>query len=266
MKINYKETTTDLLARIDIHNQFGSRNIDDWMLDQIPLKKGMKILDVACGAGKQCFSFYHQLEGDCEIVGVDVSKDLLEKAKQESEEKDFDITFGILDFNKAFDIEDDEYDLLSCCFAIYYAENIAFTIKEMHRVLKPGGKLFTTGPMPQNKNVFYEIISEATQKNIPLMPGSSRYDSEILDTIKSHFSKVDISIFENPLTFNTAEPFLQYTRASLSEDRKLWTDFFKDKDDFEKIMNQISVVANKYIENDGKIVLTKVVGGFLATK
>jgi len=266
MKINYKETTTDLLARIDIHNQFGSRNIDDWMLDQIPLKKGMKILDVACGAGKQCFSFYHQLEGDCGIMGVDVSQDLLEKAKHESEEKDFDITFGILDFNKAFDIEDDEYDLLSCCFAIYYAENIAFTIKEMHRVLKPGGKLFTTGPMPQNKKVFYEIISEATQKNIPPMPGSSRYDSEILDTIKSHFSKVDNSIFENPLIFNTAEPFLQYTRASLSEDRKLWTDFFNDKDDFEKIMNQISVVANKYIENNGNIVMTKVVGGFLATK
>lgn len=266
MKINYRETTTDLLARIDIHNQYGSRDIDEWMIDLLPLKKGMKILDIACGAGKQCFSFYNELGGDCEITGMDVSQDLLEKAEQESLVKDYDITFGVLDFNKAFDIEDDEFDLLSCCFAIYYAENISFTVKEMHRVLKTGGRLFTTGPMPQNKKVFYEIIAEATGKTIPPMPGSSRYDSEILDSIKSHFNKVDINIFENPLTFQSAEPFLEYTRASLSEDRKLWKDFFKGKDDFEKVMTEIAQVAEHRIEKDGKIIMTKVVGGFLATK
>jgi len=266
MKINYQETTADLIARINIHNQYGSRDIDEWMLDLLPLRKGMKILDVACGAGKQCFYFYKELGGDCEIVGGDVSADLLEKAKQEAQNKEYEIDFRTLDFNKAFDFEDDEFDLVSCCFAIYYAENIPFTIKEMHRVLKPGGKLFTTGPMPQNKQVFYDIITEATGKEIPPMPGSSRYASEILDTIKEDFSKVEVNIFENPLTFTTADPFLQYTRASLSEDRKLWKDFFTGKEGFEDIMTKITKVAEQRIQQEGKIVMTKVVGGFVATK
>ena len=52
MKINYQETTSDLLKRIDIHSKFGSRDIDQWMLDLLKLNKGLKILDVACGAGK----------------------------------------------------------------------------------------------------------------------------------------------------------------------------------------------------------------------
>jgi len=266
MKINFRETTTDLIARINIHNQYGSRDIDEWMLDLLRLKKGIKILDVACGAGKQCFYFYKELGGECEIVGGDVSAELLNKAKQEAQLKEYEIDFLMLDFNKALDFEDEEFDLVSCCFAIYYAENIPFTIKEMHRVLKPGGKLFTTGPMPQNKKVFYDIILEATGKPIPLMPGSSRYNSEILDTIKDNFSKVDVNVFENPLTFPTAEPFLQYTRASLSEDRKLWKDLFSGKDSFNDIMKKISQIAEKRIQNDGKIVMTKVVGGFLATK
>ncbi len=266
MKINYQETTADLIARINIHNQYGSRDIDEWMLDLLPLKKGMKILDIACGAGKQCFYFYKELGGDCEIVGGDVSAELLEKAKHEAQNKEYEIDFRTLDFNKAFDFEDDEFDLVSCCFAIYYAENIPFTIKEMHRVLKPGGKLFTTGPMPQNKQIFYDIISEATGKQIPPMPGSSRYASEILDTIKEDFSKVEVNIFENPLTFSTADPFLQYTRASLSEDRKLWKDFFTGKEGFEEIMTKITEVAEHRIQNEGKIVMTKVVGGFVATK
>jgi hypothetical protein len=133
-------------------------------------------------------------------------------------------------------------------------------------VIKPGGKLFTTGPMPENKKIFYDIIREATGKVIPPMPGSSRYSSEILDAVKASFSKVELKIFENPLTFVTAEPFLEYTRASLSEDRKLWSGFFSGKEGFEDIMQKITDVARRWVERDGKIVMTKVVGGILATK
>ncbi len=266
MKISYQETTTDLIKRIDIHNQYGGRNIDEWMLKLLALTPGMKILDVACGAGKQVFSFYNELKGEVDITGGDVSKDLLEKAKMESLNNQVKATFADLDFNMPFKFANDRFDLLSCCFAIYYAEDITFTIREMGRVLKPGGRLFTTGPMPENKQIFYDVIKEATGKPIPRMPGSSRYGSEILDTIKNQFSNVAVHIFENPLTFTKAEPFLEYTRASLSEDRKLWGDFFKGKQDFEHIMNQIEQVTRERIARDGKLVMTKVVGGFLATK
>ena len=71
----------------------------------------------------------------------------------------------------------------------------------MHRVIKSGGRLFTTGPMPDNKKVFYDIIREATGKPIPPMPGSSRFGSEILNTVKSLFSDVKVELFENPLVF-----------------------------------------------------------------
>jgi ubiquinone/menaquinone biosynthesis C-methylase UbiE len=266
MKINYQETTTDLMKRIDIHNQYGGKNIDEWMLKLLGLTPGIKILDVACGAGKQINSFYEDLKGNADITGGDVSKDLLEKAKQESQKNHIKATFLDLDFNTPFKFTNDRFDLLSCCFAIYYAEDISFTIREMHRVLKPGGRLFTTGPMIQNKKIFYDVIKEATGKTIPAMPGSSRYGSEILETIKKQFANTEVHIFENPLSFTKAEPFLEYTRASLSEDRKLWGDFFKEKQDFEHIMDQIGQIAHQRIARDGQLVMTKVVGGFIATK
>jgi ubiquinone/menaquinone biosynthesis C-methylase UbiE len=267
MKINYQETTNDLKKRIDIHNQYGGRNIDEWMLQLLRLTPGMKILDVACGSGKQVFSFCNSLKGDVDITGGDVSKDLLDQARRDSEKNQIKAKFVELDFNKPFKFSNDRFDLLSCCFAIYYAEDMPFTIREMHRVLKPGGRLFTSGPMPENKQVFYDVIREATNnKPIPAMPGSSRYDSEILNIIKECFSRVEVQLFENPLTFTSAEPFLEYTRASLSEDRKLWGDFFKDKEDFKRIMGQIKKVTRNRIDRDGQLVMTKVVGGFIATK
>jgi ubiquinone/menaquinone biosynthesis C-methylase UbiE len=266
MKINFQETTKDLAVRIDIHCKFGARDIDSWMLDLIKLQKGATILDVGCGSGKQCFSYFDYLNGQASITGGDVSEDLLNQAREEDKRRNSGIKFVYLDFNKEFPFQRDIFDFVSCCFAIYYAENVPFTIDEFYRVTKMGGQLFTTGPMPQNKQLFYDIIREATQKQIPPMPGSSRFSTEFLSTIKSLYSKVDVHIFENPLTFDTVEPFIAYTRASMSEDRKLWSSFFTSKDDFEKIMQQITIVSEKRLHDEGKLVMTKVVGGILATK
>jgi hypothetical protein len=136
----------------------------------------------------------------------------------------------------------------------------------MHRVLKPRGRLFTTGPMPENKQMFYDIIREATGRTIPQMPGSSRYGSEIVQTLRDRFASVDVHIFENPLTFHQVDPFLAYTRASLSEDRKLWGPFFRGGDDFERVLQAIADTAQKRLARDGVLVMTKVVGGFIAHK
>ena len=266
MKIDFQETTKDLAVRIDIHSKFGARDIDAWMLDLIKLQPGNVILDVGCGSGKQCFSYYDYLKGNATIVGGDVSKELLDQAIELNKQRKTNIEFQYLDFNKSFNFPTEKFDFVSCCFAIYYAEVFPFTISEMFRVTKSGGRLFTTGPMPQNKQLFYDIIREATQKEIPPMPGSSRYSTELLSTVKSLYSKVDLHIFENPLKFESVEPFIAYTRASMSEDRKLWGAFFKSKDDFEKIMEQITAVATKRLKNEGSLVMTKVVGGILATK
>lgn len=266
MKINYQETTSDLLTRIDIHNKYGGRDIDQWMLQLLKLTPGMKILDVGCGAGKQCFSYFKTLNGQAEIIGGDVNAELLSQARKENEKYNNAVKFTEVNFNKHFPFEDSQFDLESCCFAIYYSEDIPFTISEMHRVLKPGGRLFTTGPMPDNKKLFYDVIREATDKPIPPMPGSSRYSSEILSTIQAQFSKVELHTFENPLTFETAEPFVAYTRASLSEDRKLWNSFFQGKDDFERMMDAITAVAERRVKQEGRLVMTKVVGGIIATR
>jgi len=125
MKIDYQETTNDLLKRIDIHNKFGGRDIDTWMLDLIQLKKGDKILDVGCGAGKQCFSYYKHLDGQAQITGGDVSDELLTQAREENKKINNAVKFMTLNFNKTFELPENTFDFESCCFAIYYAEKIS---------------------------------------------------------------------------------------------------------------------------------------------
>ncbi len=104
MKINYQETSSDLAVRIDIHNKFGGKDIDTWMLDLLKLQPNSKILDVGCGAGKQCFSYYDYLQGKADITGGDVSDDLLAKARAENKKRGTNLPFITLNFNQAFSV------------------------------------------------------------------------------------------------------------------------------------------------------------------
>ncbi len=266
MEINYQETSKDLLTRIDIHEKYGARDIDRWTTEVLQPQPGMRILDVGCGAGKQCFLYSDFADRKAEITGGDVSNELLERARAKNAERGDKVKFQVLDFNQPFEFPDNNFDLVSSAFAIYYARNMAFTFGEAHRVLKPAGRLFVTGPLPENKQMFYDIIREATSKSIPPMPGSSRFKSEIYQAIESRFSRTDLLTFENPITFPAVQPFMEYVRASLSEDRKLWTSMFNGKEEYEALIRAIEKVATNWFNRDGKLVMTKVVGGILATK
>ena len=274
MEINYQETSKDLLTRIDIHEKYGSANIDVWTNELLQPKTGMKILDVGCGAGKLSFLFNEYTKGGAQITGGDFSNELLDKAREKNKQIGANIDFQFLDFNKPFNFADNTFDLCTSAFAIYYASDLDFTFGEAHRVLRspdavsgnPGGRLFVSGPLPENKQMFYDIIKEATDATIPPMPGSSRFKGDIFNTINRIFAKTELHKFENHLTFPEVAPFIDYVRASLSEDRKLWTSMFNGKDEYEVLIGKIANVATRWFERDGKLVMTKVVGGILATK
>ena len=266
MEINYQETSKDLLTRIDIHEKYGSANIDQWTTELLKPQAGMNILDIGCGAGKQCFLFDDYTKGGAKITGGDFSEELLGKAGAKNHERGSNIDFRFLDFNKPFEFADNTFDLCTSAFAIYYASDLDFTFGEARRVIKPGGRLFVSGPLPENKKMFYDIIKEATNATIPPMPGSSRFKGEIFTTIDRIFAKTELHTFENHLTFPEVTPFIDYVRASLSEDRKLWTSMFDGKEEYEALIGKITQVATHWFERDGKLVMTKVVGGILATK
>lgn len=266
MKINYQETAKDLLTRIDIHARYGARDIDKWTVELLQPGVGQRILDVGCGAGKQCFLFHDHTRGEADITGGDFSPELIARAEQERAKRGAKIHFMPLDFNQRFPFDDNKFDLLTSAFAIYYASDLKYTFSEARRVLKPGGRLFVSGPLPANKQMFYEIIKEASGKPIPPMPGSSRFEGEIFGTIKALFSRTDMHVFENPITFPEVAPFIDYVRASLSEDRKLWTSMFNGAEEYEALIKSIENVATRWFKRDGKLVMTKVVGGILAVK
>jgi len=150
MSFQYQETTQDLKTRIDIHQRYGSRNIDEWMLDLLKPAEGARILDVGCGSGKQLSAFHKHSNGKAQITGGDVNPSLLEEARARNAELGNPWKLVALDFDRPFEFGSGSYDLVTCCFALYYAKDFGFTVGEMHRVLAPGGRLLIVDFAPHD--------------------------------------------------------------------------------------------------------------------
>ena len=120
MKIKFKENVSSLENRIKIHDQYGSRNIDDWMLKKIRLKKNQAILDLGCGDGKQTFAINSFFSSKIKtksynIIGLDNHHELIKNANLRL--KNENIKFIIGSFDKKLPFKDSSFDLIISSFA-----------------------------------------------------------------------------------------------------------------------------------------------------
>lgn len=88
-------------------------------------------LDAACGTGRHT---RHLIEGGHRVIGVDVSPEMLAKAR--AEVPDADVRGGDL---TALPLEDASVDLAVCALALEHVEDLDTAVAELARVVRPGG-------------------------------------------------------------------------------------------------------------------------------
>ncbi len=105
------------------------------LLRLVGAKKGMKILDLACGQG--FFSEAFVREG-AEVIGIDISSNLIKIAK----ERVRGAKFFVASAEKISFIPDHSIDAVLVTLAIQNIQNISAVFREVKRVLSPKGKMF----------------------------------------------------------------------------------------------------------------------------
>jgi ubiquinone/menaquinone biosynthesis C-methylase UbiE len=113
----------------------------DRILDHCQIRAGPKILDVGTGTGLIAVSIAEQLSGDCEVLGIDISETMLQRARGRIKEDGVESSI-VLKEASALDIPvgDETYDVVVCAFTIRHM-GIREALNEFTRVLKPGGRL-----------------------------------------------------------------------------------------------------------------------------
>lgn len=117
------------------------------ILEFLPIKPGMKILDLGTGSGYLSFSIAEKFL-DAVIVGLDIVENALEinriKAEKESIRNISFVTYDGINFP----FHDNEFDLVISRYALHHFPDIQKSISEVSRILKSDGLLFISDPAP----------------------------------------------------------------------------------------------------------------------
>src|SRR5271165_6364314 len=118
-------------------------------LDALSLTAGDRVLDVACGPGNFTREFAREASRGI-VVGLDASRTMLARAVAETSAPNVAYVRGDAE---ALPFADDSFDAVCCFAALYLIERPMQAIREIARVLAPGGRVAllascNRGPLP----------------------------------------------------------------------------------------------------------------------
>jgi SAM-dependent methyltransferase len=112
------------------------RHIMEW-LDP---KDGERVLDVACGGGELSLQIS---ERGCNVYGIDISEEGINQAKRLAEREKIAARFEVADAQH-LPYQDSFFEKVVCSSSLEHFTKDVEGLKEMNRVLKPGGTLVLT--------------------------------------------------------------------------------------------------------------------------
>lgn len=122
---------------------------------------GDKVLDCATGTGDLAIKFKQKVGETGYVVGTDFCREMIEHAPEKARKENLDVDFEVADaMNLPY--ADNRFDISSIAFGIRNVDEPVTALKEMARVVRPGGRVVVL-EFGQPKGVFkypYEVYSQ----------------------------------------------------------------------------------------------------------
>ena len=119
-------------------------------------KEDEKILDIACGAGELSLKI---AEKGCKVCGIDISEDAIKYAKRLAERERTACEF-VVGSSEDLPYLDGYFDKVVCSSSLEHFKDEIKALNEMHRVLKPNGRVVLT-----TDSFTYPISDELKEKH-----------------------------------------------------------------------------------------------------
>ena len=135
------------------------------LLEFASVKKGDKIIDIACGTGLVSFPAAEQTGDKGSVLANDISDKMIETGTAIAKEKKLaNISFQRMDAEE-LQVTDNTYDIALCALGLMYFPDPLKAFKEMHRSLKPGGHA-AVAVWGRRKNCGWAEVFEIVDKRV----------------------------------------------------------------------------------------------------
>lgn len=147
----------DIAAKYDRFNHLSSFGADrSWRRKAVKAiadtDQPIKVLDVATGTADFAIAVLKKAAHGSSVIGIDLSEGMLQVGRKKIRNLPIELMQGDAE-NLQFD--DSTFDRVCVAFGVRNFENLMKGLKEMQRVLKPGGKLVILElSYPKNRFIF----------------------------------------------------------------------------------------------------------------
>ncbi|MFQ6048250.1 MAG: ubiquinone/menaquinone biosynthesis methyltransferase [Phycisphaerae bacterium] len=167
-----------IAGRYELVNRLASFGLDAywrrWAVKLADLKPGERALDVACGTGGLTRALLRAGRGLEVLVGLDFAGPMLQRAAVSSD--------GAIGWCQAdalrLPFSDGSFTLVSCAFGVRNFQELLAGLKEMHRVLRPGGRaVIAEFSLPSGRLIgwVYRLYFERLMPAVAMMLSGDRW-------------------------------------------------------------------------------------------
>jgi ubiquinone/menaquinone biosynthesis C-methylase UbiE len=188
----------------------GHRPVGEQAIAGMRVPPDARVLDVGCGSG-WASRLLAGIAVDGHVMGIDISDEMIDLARETSR------SFGNVQFRvasaEALPFADDEFTHAFSMESLYYYRDIPLALKEIHRVLRPGGLFVTVLDLYKENKPSHQWVD---QLNVPVQLLS-------VSDYRSLFSAAGFSNIRDQRLFDPTPIPEDYTGSS-----------FKSREDYEE--------------------------------
>ncbi|MCD6573166.1 MAG: methyltransferase domain-containing protein [Thermoplasmata archaeon] len=230
----------ETLALHDGYHEKGARSFEEALLNmndfvgrllQIEDKKAI-ILDAGCGIGGTSIYLGNKYP-KAKFIGITLSKKQVKLARKFADERNFNknTEFYLMDYMET-SFPSNYFDGVFALESISYAPNKKDFIKEMHRILKPGGRIIIIGPAIKKRlndfmkkvHLWYNI-GRGNPYSFPVL-------NDLIEYLKGYFSNVIVRDISRNIVWSEARatliaiPYVVIItlKKFFSKNYKIWKD------------------------------------------
>jgi SAM-dependent methyltransferase len=156
-----------------------------------PIGPSARVLDLGCGTGIVARQLRDRLGGAARITGLDVNPGMLAVARELAPELDWREGNAM-----ALPFDDGAFDLVLSQAMLMFPPDRAAAVREMHRVLAPGGRLVLSTWRPRAELPLHEALGQVVERHLGV-GNDRRYslgDEETLRALLAEAGFVDVRL------------------------------------------------------------------------
>lgn len=263
--VKYKNTTHDQWQAAAEAWYRWSPTLNNWlgkatdkMLEMAGISIGSRVLDIAAGAGEQSITTAKKVGPSGYVLATDISANILEYAKQMAQQAGVkNIETKVMD-GENLTLEDESFDAVISRVGLIYFPDQQKALKEMLRVLKPGGKVAAIVYSTPEENKFFSVPVSIIRNRaklpppLPGQPGPFSLGAEgIIDKVFSQagFKNIRVELVDSPLLLSSAKECVRFEKESFGALHQMMSSL--PDSEKESVWEEIERELRKFETDDG---------------